>query len=140
MSKKPKLFHYTYVIIDLQPHSLKRWYIGKRSCETSIEDDYKYMSHSKDKEFKRSMLENPSRFKKVTLNVFETAQDALLNEIFLHNLFEVGKSPYFYNRAKQTSEGWNTTGCNFTRTQLTKEKIRLSKKQKKIIWKTQKKY
>lgn len=120
--QKPKLFHYTYVIIDLQPHSLKRWYIGKRSCETSIEDDWKYMSSSKDKEFKQLINEFPERFKKVVLNMFETAQDALLNEIFLHDLFDVGKSSYFYNQCKQTSTGLDRTECMHT--EETKNKLR----------------
>lgn len=113
MSSKQKtkfLFHYTYVIIDLQPHSSKRWYIGKRSCWWPIEEDFNYMGSSTNKEFKQLIKYYPNRFKKVVLETFETNEEALQNEIFLHTLFDVGRSHYFYNLAKQTSTGFNTNG------------------------------
>lgn len=122
--------HYVYLIIDQQPHSSKRFYIGKRSCNCLIENDYKYMSSSTDKEFKQFIKDNFNRFKKIILNVFETNEEALQNEIFLHDLFDVGRSHYFYNKAKSTSTGWSTFGIEKSEAQ--KQKLSLAHLGKKL--------
>jgi hypothetical protein len=47
---------------------------------------------------------------KSILKTFKARKEALAHEIYLHNLFEVAINPAFFNAAKQTSTGFDTTG------------------------------
>jgi len=47
---------------------------------------------------------------KIILAVFDTMEEALEAEVLLHDFFDVAVNPHFANRAKQTSNGFTTTG------------------------------
>jgi hypothetical protein len=51
--------------------------------------------------------EGLSHFSKLILAVFPTREKALAYEVLLHNRFNVNKDPMFYNKAKQTSTGFD---------------------------------
>lgn len=90
-------WHYVY-------YSYEEWgrgYIGKRSSKVPPEQD-SYLGSFKDKAF------NPTQ--KIILGVFNTAEEALENEILLHNFYDVAKNPHFANQAKQTSSGFCWSG------------------------------
>lgn len=115
--------HYTYLLVNPTTNML---YIGKRSCHCLPSEDTKYMSSSiyvpKEKCFK------------LILNTFSTSEEAVKHEVYLHNLFNVGINPYFYNKAKQTSTKFDTTGTLNPHSEETKLKISTIKKGKIPQW------
>lgn len=95
---KQKKFHYTYEITNVN-NGMK--YIGSRSCLCLPCFD-PYMSSSK--YVKAAIKEDEhAHFVKIVLQEFPTREEAIEHEILLHNKFDVGKNPVFYNKAKQTS-------------------------------------
>lgn len=64
----------------------------------SLEDYYGTPKSPRNKEFKN----NPHK-DKIILGVFETQEEAIAHEIYLHKLWDVDKNPHFANQAKQTS-------------------------------------
>lgn len=109
--------HYTYLLINPTTGML---YIGKRSCNCLPEEDTTYMSSS--------TYVPKTECLKVILNTFKTSLEALDNEIHLHTVFNVGLNPIFYNKAKQTSNSFDTTGISFLKSDTTKQKISESKR------------
>jgi hypothetical protein len=97
------MLHYVYLLTD---KSLTKYYIGVRSCDCSIAKD-NYWGSSKHLGPKTTRKD---RFYKTILGVYTTREEAVAEEIRLHNYYDVAKSDKFYNRAKQTSIGWDTTG------------------------------
>ena len=87
-------------------------YIGGRSCKCDPMFDLgvKYFSSSQDKEFMKDQKDNPESYGYQILEEFEKRKEATGLEIELHKHHEVGKNELFYNRSKQTSIGWDTTG------------------------------
>ena len=81
-----------------------RGYIGARSKSCIGDDEYK--GSYKDKTF------NPTH--KIILGEYETMEEALADEIALHNFFSVSTNPHFANRAQQTSTGFNRAGVRDT--------------------------
>jgi hypothetical protein len=69
--------------------------------------------------------ETPLNYKYKVLKVFSNRHDAAEYEIKLHNKFDVGVNPYFYNKCKQSSTGFDTTNINHT--EETKRKMSLLK-------------
>lgn len=108
--------HYTYLLINKFTGML---YIGKRSCTCLPEEDIDYMSSSK-------YVPKQDCFK-VILSKFESSSDAIQDEIKLHTLFNVGVNPAFYNKAKQTSTSFDTTGTTHSVSNITKERLSTSK-------------
>lgn len=104
--------HYTYLLINPTTNML---YIGKRSCQCLPEEDTTYMSSS--------TYVPKDECIKIILNTFVTSREALDNEIYFHNLFNVGSNPMFYNKSKQTSNSFDTTGVSFSHSDETKQKI-----------------
>lgn len=102
-------YHYTYRITNLV--ECKHYY-GSRSSKVHPTEDLgiKYFSTSSDKDFKQDQLDNPQNYKYKIVRIFDTRKEALALEIKLHNKFSVGVNESFYNKAKQTSTGWDTTG------------------------------
>ncbi len=93
-----------------------KYYIGKHSGILPSEKDVgvKYFS-SGDKEFRKDQRKNPNDYIYEILGQFKTALVAVSFEIWLHNKFDVGVNPLFYNKAKQTSalfDGINVDGKN----------------------------
>ena len=103
--------HYTYEITNKKSGNR---YIGVRSCGCNPYDD-PYMGSSKrlDEAIATKGIEN---FTKTILQTFDTREEAIQHEIDLHELYDVGVNPLFYNQAKQTSVGFDTAG-----TQLSEE-------------------
>lgn len=90
-------WHYVY-------YSYEEWgrgYIGKRSSKVPPEHD-SYLGSFTDKTFRPTQ--------KIILGVFDTVEEALRNEILLHNFYDVAKNPHFANKAKQTSSGFYWSG------------------------------
>ena len=111
-SKKRPRFHYVY-------YSYEEWgrgYIGKRTCTCAPEQDVAYMGSFSDKTFKPN--------NKIILAMFDTSREALAAEALLHDAYNVSKNPLFANKAKQTTEWFNTEGV--PKTEEHKEKIRQS--------------
>ena len=108
--------HYTYLLINPTTGML---YIGKRSCNCLPEEDTTYMSSS--------TYVPKTECIKFIINTFDTALEALDNEIYFHNLFNVGVNHMFYNKSKQTSNSFDTTGISFLKSEATKQKISKAK-------------
>jgi len=109
-SEKRPRFHYVY-------YSYEEWgrgYIGKRTCTCAPEQDAAYMGSFSDKTFKPN--------NKIILEMFNTSREALAAEALLHDAYNVSKNPLFANKAKQTTEWFNTEGV--PKTEEHKEKIR----------------
>lgn len=129
---KTTKIHYVYKITNINPTDERLYYIGVRSTsKSSAELDTTYQSSSKYlKEAIKAIGSN--NFKKEILSTWETRKIAVQEEIRLHNKFDVAKNPLFYNKAKQTSTGFDTSGTKQgTLSEATKKKISISKKGKK---------
>jgi len=101
--------HYNYRITNIR---INKHYYGVRTCECNPKEDigFKYFSSSKDKEFILDQKENPGDYKYKVVKKHENREQAILMEIKLHNRFDVAINENFYNRSKQTSTGFDTTG------------------------------
>jgi len=100
--------HYTYRITNVH---LNKHYYGTRSAnEPSSDLGIKYFSSSKDKDFLQDQKDNPQNYKYKIIKIFKTRKEALELEIKFHNKFDVGINESFYNRCKQTTTGFDTTG------------------------------
>ena len=104
-------------------------YIGKRSCSCLPELDTSYMGSSK--------YVPKDECIKVILNTFTSSIDAINDEIALHNTFDVAVNSMFYNRSKQTSTKFDTTGISITPSEATKQKLRTAKKGVVPNWSTE---
>lgn len=104
-----KKFHYVYLITEL---STNKKYIGSRSCdnEPTLDIGHKYYSSSKNKTFIKNQRENKSNYTYTILSTYKTRDEAVAEEIRLHNLYEVNHNAAFYNRSKQTSTGFDVSG------------------------------
>lgn len=130
-------YHYVYRITNLKEN---KHYYGCRTTKIKPVNDlgFKYLSSSTDKEFKTKQKERPWQFKYKIIKIYETREQAINFEIKLHNYFDVGKNPNFYNRAKQTSTGWDTTGSKFPTIGLSNKKRIVGKEAREKISKTHK--
>ncbi len=121
-----KTYHYTYRILNIIE---LREYIGARSCGVKPEDDLGigYFSSSKDQDFINDQKNNPSDYRYKIISCHPTRKSAVNEEIQLHNFFDIAKNPKYYNRAKQTSEGFDTTGFVSAMDTRTNNSIQISK-------------
>ena len=110
--------HYTYLIQSLDK-SMN--YIGVRSCQCEIQNDC-YWGTSKHLPWGRKGAKKDQSHQaiKTILNTFSTRKEAIADEIRLHKLFNVNTNLMFWNKANQTTTGFDTTGQTFT---FTKEHI-----------------
>lgn len=106
-------YHYVYRITNIV---LNKHYYGSRSSKVRPEDDLGivYFSSSKDKDFIKNQKYNKQNYFYKVIRIFNSRKDATTFEIKLHEKFDVGNNEYFYNRAKQTSVGFDTTGKRLT--------------------------
>ena len=103
------MYHYTYRITNkVEP----KHYYGARTFIIHPSQDLgiKYFSSSTDKEFITDQISNPENFKYKIIKIFETREEALALEIKFHTKFNVGMNESFYNKAKQTSTRFDTSG------------------------------
>ena len=101
--------HYVYRITNKIEN---KHYYGVRSTKLEPKDDLgiKYFSSSTERVFIKDQKENPYNYKYKIIKIFSTREEAIKLEIFLHNKFNVGVNESFYNKAKQTSSGWDRSG------------------------------
>ena len=109
--------HYVYRITNKIEN---KHYYGVRSSLIEPKDDLgiKYFSSSTDKKFIKEQKENPDNYKYKVIKIFSTREEAMSFEIHLHNKFNVHINENFYNRAKQTSIGFNAIPDEETRRKL----------------------
>ena len=102
-------YHYAYRITNTV---LKKHYYGVRSSKNHPFDDLgsRYLSSSLDKDFIQDQKDNPQNYKYKVVKIFEDRNLAVGFEIYLHNKFNVGINPAFYNKVKQTSINFNPYG------------------------------
>lgn len=86
-----KKYHYTYYSYE----EFGRGYIGKRTCKWKPEEDVKYFGSYTDETFKPTQ--------KIILGTYDTAEEALADEIKLQHFFQVVPNPHFANQVYQTS-------------------------------------
>lgn len=98
-------YHYVYEIVNSKEN---KSYIGSRTTKKVPELDTQYWSSSD--LVKALVKEHPEDFIKIILCKFTTRKRAVAFEIFLHNYFDVARNPAYYNKAKQTSTKFDTTG------------------------------
>lgn len=91
---------------------LRKHYYGIRSSKIHPTHDLgtNYFSSSRDEEFMNEQRANPHHFKYKVVMICKSRRAALRVEIKLHNKFNVGLNEKFYNRANQTSDGFNRQG------------------------------
>ena len=111
-------YHYVYL---LQHRNTGMCYIGVRSCKCKIgQDTYMGSSSVMTKKDKNGC-------NKIILKRFNTRKEAIAYEVELHEEFGVAKNSFFWNKAKQTSTGFDTNG----RVQSEEERQARSETQKK---------
>ena len=100
------MYHYTYLI---QHKTENKRYIGVRSSKVPPTEDTTYWGSSKhlpkDVQYTHA---------KIIVKVHPTRKLALQHEICLHNVNDVAVSPNYYNKAKQTSTSFDTTGTKLS--------------------------
>ena len=103
------IYHYVYQILEI---SSKRKYIGVRSSKALPEEDLgvKYFSSSKDKEFIERQKHEPANYQYIVLSTHITREEALAEEVRLHELYDVGINEEYINRAKSTESGFDFSG------------------------------
>lgn len=112
MSSKT-IYHYTYRITNLAEG---KHYYGSRSSKIHPNKDLgkHYFSSSTNKAFRRDQKENPHNYKYKVVKLFSSREEAISFEIKLHKKFDVGINESFYNKAIQTSVGFDTTGSKMS--------------------------
>lgn len=101
------MYHYTYII---QHKTLNKRYIGVRTSKVLPIEDTSYWGSSKyiPKDVKIT-------HRKIILKTFKTREEAIEHEILLHELNNVSTSDEYYNKSKQTSSKFDTTGTTLTK-------------------------
>lgn len=117
LMSESKTNHYVYL---LESKLCKKYYIGVRSCKCAVGDD-PYMGSST-----KMTDEDRNNCNKIIIKRFNSREEAVAHEIELHDKFSVVTNELFWNVAKQTSTGFDTTG----RIMSTEEKIRRGEIQK----------
>ena len=114
-------YNYVYRITNKENN---RHYYGVRSSkiEPKLDLGIKYFSSSRDKEFMNEQKSNRDNFKYKVIKIFETREEAINLEIKLHKKFDVSKNSNFYNRSKQTSVGFDTSGTTLSNEHIEKIK------------------
>lgn len=103
------MYHYVYKISNIKE---QKYYYGKRSSVVEPKKDLgiKYFSSSKDKNFILDQRNNPKDYRYKVICAYSSSEQALQAEIRLHNKFNVGINPAFYNNGKQTATKFSTIG------------------------------
>lgn len=102
-------YHYVYRITNLVEN---KHYYGKRTSpiDPRLDLGTKYFSSSTNKEFVSEQKKNPQNYKYKVVRILKTAREAILYEAKVHSVFDVARNQKFYNLAKQTPNGFDTTG------------------------------
>jgi hypothetical protein len=120
------MYHYTYRLTLSNNTDSKKYYIGARSCtEYPTKDSYFGSCKTLLAWIKEHGAEG---IVKEILAIYGKRQDAIEHEINLHNYFDVAKNVEFWNKAKQTSVGFDTSGTHIPKSEEHKRKIGLAHK------------
>ena len=113
--------HYVYRITDLD-RTEEQHYIGShtprhnKAYGSLTEEFWTYKTSSKYNTLDSS---NKDRYKLKILKIFDNPADKILYEAYLHKIYDVKSSIYFWNRSNQTPYGFDTTGfSNYTEEEL----------------------
>lgn len=103
-------YHYLYRITNLIDQ--KHYYGIRTSKNVSPTQDLgiSYFSSSHDKEFITDQLIHPENYRYKVIIICNSIQKVINLEIKLHNKFNVGSNPKFYNKSIQTTSSFNTFG------------------------------
>jgi len=135
------MHHYTYRIIN---KTNQKEYIGVRTSNIKPKDDlgHLYFSSSTDLLFIADQKNHPENYSYQVMSIHPSRISAISEEISLHLFFDVARSPNFYNKANQTSSGFDTTGLRWKvadtrrykkpKSKTHREKIRISNLNKQI--------
>ena len=127
LMEKRKMVHYVYRLTAQNPDGSERLYIGVRTCKGAYANDTAYLSSSK---YVHEAIARGVVFNKVVLSTHLNRFAAAKEEIRLHDLHDVGRSPEYFNGAKQTSTGFDPTGC--VRSPETRAKLSAANKGRKV--------
>lgn len=100
-----KKYHYVYRITNILTNT--HYYGCRTSFVKPCLDNYWSSCESLKNDIKNIGI---FFFKKKIIKIFKTRKKAIEFEIFLHNKFNVGLNPKFYNKVKQSSIKFDTTG------------------------------
>jgi hypothetical protein len=108
-----KMNHYVYRITNKVE---QKHYYGVRGCnvEPTLDLGIKYFSSSTDKDFRDDQKNHPENYKYKIVRICSNREEAGALEKKLHEKFNVGINESFYNRAKQTSTGFDFSGVKHT--------------------------
>jgi len=103
------MIFYTYEVYD---PVLDMKYIGSRTNKKvkSIDSDSEYKGTVVSKKWKNLWKEISARSIKTILGIYSSKEEAILEEIRLHELHDVGNNPKFFNEARQTCIGFTQAG------------------------------
>ena len=118
------MYHYTYEITTNAPTDERQRYIGVRSSECPPKDDSYWGSCRSFLEWQK--VNGTESLAKNIFAIHQTRALAVEHEIKLHNHFEVSTNKEFFNRAKQTVVGFDTTGVSFEVSDEAREKLRIA--------------
>lgn len=106
-------YHYVYRITNIQEN---KHYYGVRTSkvEPKLDLGVKYFSSSSNKEFINNQKENNQIFTYKVIKTYGSREEAVNMEIKLHNRLNVNINDSFYNKSKQTSKSWDTTGIKIS--------------------------
>lgn len=104
-----KKYNYVYRITNTKEN---KHYIGVHSSniEPALDFGIKYKGTSKDFDFMQDQKDNPQDYVYQILEYFATREEALLREMYLHELYNADLNESFYNIRKQSSTTWDNTG------------------------------
>lgn len=104
-----KVYHYVYLITNKMNN---KSYIGVRSSKVKPSEDLGilYYSSSTDLLFMDDQKNNPHNYRYEIIAEVDSRHDAIDLEIKLHDEFNVAVNELFYNRSKQSSTKFDTTG------------------------------
>jgi len=116
-----KVYHYVYRITNIMNN---KSYIGARTSNVESQKDLGiiYYSSSTDASFIEDQKNNPHYYKYEIIAEVDSRHKAIQLEIKLHNEFNVGVNESFYNKAKQTSTKFDTTGTKHSDETINKMK------------------
>ena len=102
-------YNYVYQITEI---STGTKYIGSRGTKMNdpLLDIKKYKSSTKNNCFKINQKNNPLNYYYEILSYHKTREEATLEEIRLHAIYDVKCNPKYYNMSNQTSTGFSTCG------------------------------
>jgi hypothetical protein len=120
-------YHYVYRVTSIKEN---RHYYGARTSTVPPEEDLgrTYFTSSKDLDFKNKFKNHPESFTVKIIAQFGSREEAGKLEARLHEIFDVGVNPKFYNKIKATKTGFSNEGIKHS--EEAKKKMSEAKKGK----------